>query len=166
MSRRSKQSDPLTVLAELQELLSEFPKKLDKKELRAQVQALVPAYVLLRNLGSSLISKDHPSGRDRILYYLRQYPNTIIHGEDLMVVAGISDWPRRTRELRVQFGWQIATGKTITEMRLSEEADGEDSSLPVMKADDYILLNSELDRTADELESTNVSESRPVSLAT
>ena len=53
------------------------------------------------------------SARDRILAYLRKYPKTLIAGNELMVVAGIDDWARRVRELRVEFGWAIYTGATL-----------------------------------------------------
>lgn len=147
MARRSHQSDPNKLLSQLQKVLSEFPAILDKKELRDQVKSLVPAFHLLRDLGSSLVPTSERAARDRIVYYLKQYPNTIIQGEELMVVAGISEWARRVRELRVEFGWQIVTGVSVSEMKKSE-ADGDGSDLPEMGVDDYMLLSVGPDRDA------------------
>ena len=60
---------------------------------------------------------------------------------------GIQEYARRVRELRVQFGWAIASGVTIKEM----EADG-DEEIPeeyrAMKPSDYVLLNETQDRDA------------------
>jgi hypothetical protein len=51
---------------------------------------------------------------------LRKYPFTILGGEELAVVSGISEWARRVRELRVQFGWPILSD--ITAKQMAEEA--------------------------------------------
>jgi len=146
--RRSSQSDPSKLLSRLQKLLNQFPAKLKDNDLREQVKALIPAYHLIRDLGSSLISGNRRSARDRILHYLKRYHSTVISGEELMVVAGISEWARRTRELRVQFGWQVITGVSIAEIADDEEDEEERASLPDMKPDDYMLLNVEPDREA------------------
>jgi len=61
------------------------------------------------------------AARDRILQYLLKYPATVVQGEELMVVAGIGEWARRVRELRVEHGWSILTGNTVNEM--AEEGD-------------------------------------------
>ncbi|MEE8342212.1 MAG: HNH endonuclease [Gammaproteobacteria bacterium] len=148
MPRRSSQSDPSKLLSRLQKLLNQFPAKLKDNDLREQVKALIPAYHLIRDLGSSLISGTRRSARDRILHYLKRYHSTVISGEELMVVAGIGEWARRTRELRIQFGWQIITGVSISEMAGDEEDEEERAFLPDMKPDDYMLLNVEPDREA------------------
>jgi len=109
----------------------------------------VPALHLLRDLGCSLIPKNlASSARKRILYYLQKYPGTVIPGEELMVVGGISDWARRVRELRVEFGWSIVSGVTAKEMF----ADG---GVPIpginpakLATDDYILIDTNQDRDA------------------
>ena len=64
-----------------------------------------------------------------------------------MVVAGIGEWARRARELRVQFGWGIATGVTINEMA-TEDGFQELQDLPKLRPDDYMLLSAEQDRDA------------------
>lgn len=48
--------------------------------------------------------------RDRILRYLRKNVGHPVTGEELKYVAkGGRSWPRRTRELRTEFGWPVAT---------------------------------------------------------
>jgi hypothetical protein len=92
------------------------------------------------------------SGRDRILLYLRKFTYTIIDGQELMVVAGIDDWARRVRELRVEHGWKILSGVTAGEIMLEwaneEGAPPIDIDLKEMKPDDYILLDPRQDREA------------------
>jgi len=65
----------------------------------------------------------------------------------LLVVAGIQEYARRVRELRVQFGWAVASGVTTKEM--SEDQDAEiPNELKAMKPSDYVLLNEIQDRDA------------------
>jgi hypothetical protein len=47
------------------------------------------------------------SGAERILAYLRMFVTKEIEGEELEVVSGISEYARRVREWRVEFGWPI-----------------------------------------------------------
>ena len=149
MPRRSKQGQLETLRSNLVDLLVNFKDELRSPNLRAKVIALVPAYHLLRDLGSSLIPRrEAASARSRILFYLKKYPQTIIKGDELTVVAGIGDWPRRLRELRVEFGWSIANGVTAKEMY--KEGDFPLTSIDASKLgpDDYILLDSDQDREA------------------
>lgn len=81
------------------------------------------------------------------MHYFRQYPRTVIAGDELLVVSGIQEYARRVRELRIQFGWAIASGVTIGEMRQDEDFDGQDE-LGEMKPSDYILLSEIQDRDA------------------
>ena len=81
MVRRSKRSDPERLREELVTLLINFKDELKKPEIRKKVISLIPAFHLLRDLGSSLIPEDDAnSARDRILYYLKKYPKKIIKG--------------------------------------------------------------------------------------
>jgi hypothetical protein len=145
MTRRPHLQDPEELRRQLIELLENFEKELRGGNLRKKVQALIPAHHLLRDLGSSLIPFEGVSAaRDRILQYLLKYPKTVIKGEELMVVAGIGEWARRVRELRVQFGWSILTGVTGAEM-----ADEGVQVLPgteAMRPDDYFLTATKEDR--------------------
>jgi hypothetical protein len=65
-----------------------------------------------------------------------------------MVVAGISEWARRVRELRVQFGWTIVSGVAAREMAAEGEFPLENVNVSGMRPDDYILLDENQDRDA------------------
>ena len=102
------------IRAELVALLENFEGELQRPQrLREKVLGLVPANHLMRNLGVSLFIQE--SARDRILAYLQKFVGKEITSDELAVVAGISDFARRIRELRTEFGWPIATGVTMTE---------------------------------------------------
>lgn len=148
MARRSRQSVPEEIREELVGLLKNFESKLETDNLREQILNLIPAYRLLNDLGSSLIQEDVPSARDRIIFYLKKYPLTIIDGEELMVVAGISEWARRVRELRVEYGWSIITGVSAAEMASEGEFTLDGIEISNMAPDDYMLLSVDPDREA------------------
>jgi hypothetical protein len=149
MPRRSKQGNPEKILSEVRSLLTNFQEILNSKNLRKKVLALVPSFHKLHDLGCSLIpAADANSAIDRILYYLKKYPQTIIAGDELMVVGGISEWARRVRQLRVEFGWQIVNGRTAREM--AQEGDFPLIGLDVSRcgSDHYILTDTKQDREA------------------
>jgi len=117
-------------------------------DLRTQVLTLLPVWDCLKELGTSLLPADMArSARDRILLYLRQYPCQIISHKEIMIIAGISEWARRVRELRVEYGWAIMSGTTAREM----QETGELVNIPdcsEMKPEDYILVNAYQDKEA------------------
>lgn len=117
------------------------------------VLLLIPAFNTLRDLGSSLIPRSEaPSARDRIIEYLKQYPYAVIDGSELMIVSGISEWARRVRELRVQFGWWIYSGVTFKQM--AQNPDDAESFEKIgidpakIKPDQYVLMSTVQDRDA------------------
>jgi len=142
------QGEPEALRWKVEELIRNFETELRSDELRPKVLALIPIFRGLRDLGKALIPAEYVSAaRDRILYYFRKYPHTIINGDELLVVSGIQEYARRVRELRIQSGWAIASGVTIREM--GEEGSGEVSDeLVGMKPDEYVLLGTEQDREA------------------
>ncbi|NWG14606.1 MAG: HNH endonuclease [Acidobacteria bacterium] len=140
--------DPESVRRKVESLIKNFEAELRSGELRPKVLALIPIFHGLRDLGKALIPSHYASAaRDRILCYFRQYPRTIINGDELLVISGIQEYARRVRELRIQFGWAIASGVTIKEMR-DEEAEEVPDELQAMKPSDYVLLSTEEDREA------------------
>jgi len=144
MTRRPKKGTPDELRLQLVKLLDNFETQLKQGDLRQKVCALIPVFHRLRDLGSSLIPHNiASSARDRILAYFQKYPSTVIHGDELMVVAGIQDYPRRIRELRCEFGWNIASGMTLIEMN-EEESQNDGTLLP----EEYILLDTKQDRDA------------------
>ena len=145
---KAKPSDPEAVRKKVAKLIKNFEAELRSGELRPKVLALVPIFHGLRDLGKALIPAEYASAaRDRILYYFRQYPGTIIKGDELLVVSGIQEYARRLRELRVQFGWAIVSGITIKEM-LEEEADEVPDELKAMRPSEYVMLSAAEDRDA------------------
>lgn len=154
--RRSQPSEqPETLRQSLVELLTNFAAELEKPDLRAKVLALIPAVHKLRDLGSSLMPKTSgTSAIERIIAYLKNYPKTVIAGDEIMVVSGIGEWARRVRQLRVQFGWWIYSGVTFKQMAEDEQKDatilkeflGVD---PVkIRPDQYVLMRVEQDLEA------------------
>jgi len=148
MARRSQQKDPESLRKELLELIRNFETELKNDDLRRKVLALVPAHHILRDLGSSLIPETAASARDRIILYLIKYPRQVIQGDELMVISGIGEWARRVRELRVQFGWNIATGVTAKEMLEEGEFDLSEFGVEKLSPDNYVLLDENQDKNA------------------
>ena len=57
--------------------------------------------------------KEKISVRDKILKFLRENVGIQVTGEELRYVAGDkTEWARRVRELRTEFGWPVATKTT------------------------------------------------------
>ncbi len=149
MPRRPNRISPEEIRKSLLHLLVNFEDHLSGDDLRDKVLSLVPAFHLLRDLGSSLIPPEQASAaRNRILAYFRKYSFIVIHGDELMVVSGIQDWPRRTRELRREYGWAIASGVTIQEMYSEDDIAIEGVDINSLKPEQYILLNEIQDREA------------------
>ena len=150
MNKRNerRQVDPELVRRRVEELIRNFESELQTEELRLKVLALIPIFHNLRELGKALIPSEYASAaKDRILYYFRKYPGIVIAGDELLVVSGIQEYARRVRELRVQFGWAVASGVTIKEMREDQDAEIP-NELKAMKPSDYVLLNEMQDRDA------------------
>jgi hypothetical protein len=147
-SKTSNHPDPDIIRKKVEALIRNFEAELRSGELREKVLALVPVFHSMRDLGKALIPAEYSSAaRDRILYYFRTYPGTIIKGDELLVVSGIQEYARRLRELRVQFGWAIVSGVTINEMDQDEREEVPDE-LRAMKPSEYVLLRAEQDRNA------------------
>jgi len=146
--KKAKPSDAEAVRQKVSKLIENFEAELRSGELRPKVLALIPIFHGLRDLGKALIPAERASAaRDRILYYFRQYPGTIINGDELLVVSGIQEYARRLRELRVQFGCAIVSGVTIREMGEGEPEEVPDE-LKGMRPNEYVLLNAAADRDA------------------
>jgi len=155
MRRRAAAETPAEAVERIKRLLDNFLAKLNDDDLRDQVRSLVPAFETLRGLGKGLIPSDlASSARERILLYFQRYPIQVIEGDELLVVAGIGEWARRVRELRVQFGWSICSGVTFKDMAEDEpelalglaEILGTDPRK--LRPDQYVLVSSDQDREA------------------
>jgi len=149
VARRSSPSDPEVLRKTLVLFLKDFESKLQSEDLRERVKALIPAFHALRDLGASLLPDIAlEAARERILFYFRQYPFTVINGEELMVVSGIQEWARRLRELRVELGWNIVNGVTASQMEAQGDFRFDEINVSSMKPDDYVLLADAPDREA------------------
>jgi hypothetical protein len=59
------------------------------------------------------IRKSKDSVRNKILFYLKHHVSKPVTGEELRYVAGDkTEWARRVRELKTEFGWPIITKNT------------------------------------------------------
>lgn len=146
-------SDPVGVVLaaetvrRIHALLDVFEATLPGGELRPSVLSLVPVVQELRSLGVNLIPREEASSaRPRILVYLRKYQGLVINGDELYVVAGISEWARRVRELRVEEGWQVLSGLSLRAMQAEGELDSD--YVHGFKTDDYVLVSPVQDRDA------------------
>lgn len=149
MAKRNRISlDILSAKDALLTLIEEFG-GIPKENMRERVLALIPVHELLQDIGAHIIDPDlTASGRERILKYFLAYPYTILSTKEIMIVSGILDYPRRIRELRVQFGWNIYSGSTIKEMRLAGDWDNSIADVDEIQPDDYVLMNDSADRDA------------------
>jgi hypothetical protein len=58
------------------------------------------------------------SARQRILdYFISKGPGVVVDKTELIEVAKISDWARRIRELRDEFGWKISSFNDRSDLR-------------------------------------------------
>jgi hypothetical protein len=90
-------------------------------EIPNELKAMKPSdYVLLNEMQdrdaahrwnvANTIRKERGSVRDKILKYLRANVGKPVTNEELRYVAGDkTEWARRVRELRTEFGWPVAT---------------------------------------------------------
>lgn len=142
-------NDQERLLDELRAVLDRFETLGPSEDIRTRVLELVPAVSALRDLGKSTIPEGLSlSARDRLLTYLRRYPMTALNELELAVVAGISEWGRRIRELRVQFGWKIISGVTAQEMLAERELDHGALEIRSMGPNDYALIDPKQDLEA------------------
>jgi len=129
------------------DLLNNFESELHKKDVREKVLSLIPIIKRLRVMGKTLLSPDLKlAARDRILQYFMRYPFTIIKGDELFIISGIQEWPRRLRELRVQLGWAILDGHAAKEMFLEREIEIPNVDFSSIKTSEYILINEKQDK--------------------
>jgi len=157
MARRSQTSDPETLRTALVELLQDLPNRLRKGDASEQVGEVVNIHHHLRDLGASIGARlapdDSDSGRARMIAYLRAQVGKIVHTDELMVVAGIGDYPRRIRELRTQAGWPIISGLAVQDMRAMttvghKKRQAHAAKPSSMVPEEYLLIEDIQDRDA------------------
>jgi len=108
--------------------------------LRARVLTLVAILEGTKDLNKAVLAESGiaaKGARERIRRYLIANVGEVIRGAELQVVGGISDYPRRIRELRVEHGYRIVTGV------------GNDPDAGIeLRPDEYVLLDAEPDEDA------------------
>jgi hypothetical protein len=137
------------LIREIRHIIDKFEQETSIINIRQRVLTLVPAFESMRELGKSIIPEGLSiSARNRLLKYFLAYPKVTLNEKELALVAGISEWARRVRELRVEHGWKIVSGLTAKQMADENEILNQDIDLNNMGPGDYVLLDSEQDRDA------------------
>jgi len=112
--RRSKKPVDCLILR-VDDQLREFGRNRRGLTLRQKVLTLAEIYETVKDLGVNAVREhglDVRTARERIRLYLVEYVGEVIGGAELAVVSGIADYARRIRELRVEQGYQIASGNS------------------------------------------------------
>lgn len=140
MARRRRIRNVDWLIKQIDERLQEFGRIRSDLQLRDKVLRLVEVVEHTKDLGVSVVAEsgwDKCGARERIRLYFIEYPGVVIDRSELEVVAGISDYPRRIRELRVEQGYQVVSG-----------ASPDEESGIVLKPDEYMLVQVEPDLDA------------------
>lgn len=140
MSKRVKPDSVDELLNRLDTLLDALRISRRKWNLRAKVLKLVELGYSTRCLNVATMHEHDSSysltaAKDRLRRYFRDHVGITIDSTELDVASGISDFPRRIRELRTEEGYRILTGST---------RDPEFSGL-TLKPDQYLLVALEPD---------------------
>src|SRR5688572_16641922 len=98
------QRDQLALHGLLDSLPAQAPS--DRNHLRAEVMQIAEALRLLRKAATVRFTRAK-GARTRILEYLKLFVGAAISGDELEVVSGIHEYPRRIRELRIEHGYVI-----------------------------------------------------------
>lgn len=142
MARRRKTDSISALVKSLDKQLAEFGETYKGLTLREKVIRLVNIRRSTSDLGISVLVQEHGfpdrPAIERIKVYLVENAGEIIDGEEIAVVAGISEWGRRVRQLRVEDGYRILTGASPP-----DEFTG-----IVLDADQYMLAEKEPDHKA------------------
>jgi hypothetical protein len=126
------------LLHDMQLLLQELYRTADIADddgLRLQAQLLVQLRQRMNAYAAGL-QPGASSSQARILAYLQRFAGEPIPSEELCMIAGVHDAPRRIRDLRAA-GYRIRSGKTASAF----------SAI----TDSYTLLNAAVDESRQEL---------------
>lgn len=99
----------------LAEQLAQYHSDLPELALRERVLRLIDLQNSFRKLGKAVVAEagfTTGSARDRIRQYLMVHSGEVIDGTELAVIAGISEYARRVRELREE-GLGILAGPAV-----------------------------------------------------
>lgn len=102
---------------------------IERMPLRERVLRALPLQEAVTRLGPNLMERSDDAAMSRLIEYLLETQGQTIRGAELRLVAGIDEWARRVRQLRVEHGWLIRTGATDARLRPDEyvlDADARD----------------------------------------
>ena len=104
--------------------------------MRTRILAFVTIWRQIKELALTHVAPHIPerSASDRLLAYFRMFRGIELEGEELEIVSGISEYARRIREWRVEFGWPIEHEKGAYKL-LVDQPDA-------AKADLWHILNT------------------------
>ncbi|MDY7010280.1 MAG: HNH endonuclease signature motif containing protein [Planctomycetota bacterium] len=128
-----------TLINEVDRRLAEYRQKYRGLSWRNKVLLLVEVSKSFKKLGKHtdpLVAE--VGSRERIRLYLVNHTGVVISAAELEVVSGISEYRRRTGELRVQDGYKIMTGLTSNDPEVGIK----------LKSTEYLLLDPKPDLTA------------------
>ncbi|MBY5917751.1 hypothetical protein HFO77_25495 [Rhizobium leguminosarum] len=154
MAKYDRPNDASAALNTIIALLQDFPESLATGTVGEQVCRLVEVHRRLRDLGvaviAPLVENSSDSGRARLLAYLRNQVGRVVHTDELLIVAAITDYQRRIRELRAKFGWPIISGMAVCDMREDARllASPGDRIPGAMAPEEYLLLEDRCDPDA------------------
>lgn len=134
MPRRRSNKPVAWLVGQIDNQIKSFDAERAGLTLREKVLYLVKVYHHVKDLGVSTVREhglDTKSARERIRLYLVEYVGVAIDGTEIEVVSGISEYGRRIRELRVECGYQIASGAS------RDPESGID-----LKPDEYMLVSA------------------------
>ena len=100
------------LVGRVMELLAQYERSSSSLSVREQTRLLVQVQETVRQLGVAVGVRagfSATSARQRVLDYLRRHPNEVIDGMELAVIAGISEYGRRIREIRGA-GFEVLSG--------------------------------------------------------
>lgn len=131
---------PEEVAARIESLLHRHNASAAGLDLRGKVLLLCDILSATREFYKAVVTGagcTAADARGRILYYMQQNVGTILNAQELEIVSGISDYGRRIRELRVEFGYRIVTADSL-----------DPESGLVLRPNQYVLLRADPDRGA------------------
>ena len=99
------------LISEADDILKRYGRKHARLSWRQKVLLLVELTLTVKKLAvRTNPAASKVAARERIRLYLVEHVGIVISSIEIGVVSGISDFPRRVRELRVQDGYRILTG--------------------------------------------------------